>query len=1329
MLLPNTPIDIHKYILFLLLTLCSLLHLSEGVRWRAGGCSSVDSKKPCFCSGTHNGRSMAGSMNRFEDMKAMYENCTRISANLEITHLTAETLGWNRSMMAKPLTIFDHIEEVKGYILIYNVDLSILSFKNLKIIWGDELLDENTRDGALTISNNHNLKEVLMPNLRTVEKGNIHIENNTFLCYLRDKVLWDEILNYEDSRLIARPNGFRQCDHTKLASNIKCSPACEKDHCWSRDASQCQKLYRTICPEKCHLSKQCYRVRDTDDYDCCHATCAGGCTGPTAQDCLACKENSYNGVCVSKCPELMVYDRRTATRIPNPNGTYLYDRYCVDKCPDHLLIDGETCVRHCSIGKHHDMTKETRECEKCKGECPKVCYVDHPLTGSILRNLVDCEEIDGFIAILDSKMSSSDGYSVEDLYALKSVRMISEYIVISTVHLSPRNLSFLENLEFVEGRQLSNRRYALEITKNDLLSSLDLKSLKTIKNGHVIIAENVGLCYVDSVNWSTILANNSVAKISENQYPDQCAKRGKQCDSMCDSKYGCWGKGPGKCLKCSDWSLDGVCIPSCPKLGYYQNVSLKQCLPCHENCRECLGPSESECLSCKQFSLFDETFGSLQCLSECPVTHFGQHGQCLSCHPSCQEFGCTGVADFLGEGGCNKCTFALIDENKNVVRCLWGSEHDICQENNLTNYFGALTPIIEGVEKSYCEKCNDECTTCRFGGNSGKHDECLCKNYLVIERNESHCHSECTRTTYMTKKKESNAYGICEECHQFCDRNYGCVGGAATDCARCAKASITVNETNVCLAECPISAPFLVEPEMTCHKTDIEKAKRQRFYIFLTMIGISFLLAIVIIGVVSNKSRRINSRLKRELFENAPTLPESIEMDPSCRPNLSKVQIIPMSDLQAKNKVLGEGHFGVVYAGYYFPKGIARNEKLPVAIKLLRSVSPEQDKQVLEEAATMARLRHQNLLGLVGVCLSPDGIQLITLLRPLGCLLDFLRKHKNHLSGKDLLSYCYQISCAMKYLYDNRIVHLDLAARNVLVKNAQHVQVTDFGLSKLLNYGENKVERKGKVAFKWTALEALTTNSFSHATDVWAFGVTCWEILTFGQSPYQGMDSNSLVRYLQNGNRLSQPNNCSIEVYQLLIQCWVVNPESRPTFLLLSDRFREFCRVPTLYVVLNTSSIQGELHEGNQIDLIREIFSDSDSQFDDQIMNPEDYNSLNLDSPSPFQNPAPRNIRRNTSSGSRRYQPDPVSRPMLDNVSEDIQEYPGGEYLVPILKSKGQPDATMYTAVVSSEGEPELINPHDYYNWTNGPNHDYYNCATSENKKESDVPVDKESCL
>src|SRR5262245_48708312 len=119
----------------------------------------------------------------------------------------------------------------------------------------------------------------------------------------------------------------------------------------------------------------------------------------------------------------------------------------------------------------------------------------------------------------------------------------------------------------------------------------------------------------------------------------------------------------------------------------------------------------------------------------------------------------------------------------------------------------------------------------------------------------------------------------------------------------------------------------------------------------------------------------------------------------------------------------------------------------------------------------------------------------------------------------------------MEHLAKHKIVHRDLATRNVLLKRYSHIEVSDFGLSALL---EGDTRSPQKIPFRWVPLECLTDLSaklYCEASDVWAFGVTCWEILTFAELPYRSLlldpktALSTLTRFLNNGNRLEKPQN------------------------------------------------------------------------------------------------------------------------------------------------------------------------------------------------------------
>jgi epidermal growth factor receptor len=233
---------------------------------------------------------------------------------------------------------------------------------------------------------------------------------------------------------------------------------------------------------------------------------------------------------------------------------------------------------------------------------------------------------------------------------------------------------------------------------------------------------------------------------------------------------------------------------------------------------------------------------------------------------------------------------------------------------------------------------------------------------------------------------------------------------------------------------------------------------------------------------------------------------------------------------------------------------------------------------------------------------------MITQFMPLGSMLDYVIEHRGKIDSKTMLNWFVQIAEGMAYLEGLRLVHRDLAARNVLVKTPLSVRIADFGMSKLLKHDTEVYESPGgKVALKWLAPECFKLKIFTSKSDVWAFGVTIWEVLTYGTIPYTETNPRDVYDLITTGVRLHKPDNCTLELYGLLLLCWTFQPELRPTFSDLKISLTEMASDPSRYLVTNENNLKRLLELEKKVkNSLYEILSELDGS-NAEIMEAEQY--------------------------------------------------------------------------------------------------------------------------
>jgi serine/threonine protein kinase len=360
------------------------------------------------------------------------------------------------------------------------------------------------------------------------------------------------------------------------------------------------------------------------------------------------------------------------------------------------------------------------------------------------------------------------------------------------------------------------------------------------------------------------------------------------------------------------------------------------------------------------------------------------------------------------------------------------------------------------------------------------------------------------------------------------------------------------------------------------------------------VIGLTLLALLVALTVVCGRIRRRKMRIQHVLARQTSDEMDLMFTGGAKKSLLSqKEQLITADEWEIPPEQvivegnIGEGAFGEVLKGAVkgplsnpkVPRALKSSICIPVAIKMLKSSAKGGERRdFLSEIEMMKKVsagQNPHVVSMVGCVTVQEPLSLITEFVPYGNLLQYLRTNQRlytdrtegdeedmtttytdlgDIKSTDLISFAYQIASGMEYLSSLGIVHRDVACRNILVGEGKVLKITDLGMSRETD--EVYVQKtKGRVPLKWMAVESIITREFTSASDVWAYGVVLWEIGTIGGFPYPTIQNEDLLPLLKRGYRLEKPDNCSSEVYAIMLECWQEDPGKRPTFTGLRARF------------------------------------------------------------------------------------------------------------------------------------------------------------------------------
>ncbi|RPD53297.1 hypothetical protein L227DRAFT_617134 [Lentinus tigrinus ALCF2SS1-6] len=254
-----------------------------------------------------------------------------------------------------------------------------------------------------------------------------------------------------------------------------------------------------------------------------------------------------------------------------------------------------------------------------------------------------------------------------------------------------------------------------------------------------------------------------------------------------------------------------------------------------------------------------------------------------------------------------------------------------------------------------------------------------------------------------------------------------------------------------------------------------------------------------------------------------------------------------------RDEKIGLGGFSDVYKGTW-------RERV-VAIKVLAPTTPRE--LFVHEVSIWKTLQHPNVLELLGASSASSDPPWFFVSPHLknGSLVTYLKSLPS-LDSVDLLKMIHEIAKGMAYLHSKGVLHGDLKAANVLVNDKHHCVISDFGQSEM----KSEAYRISGIplphgTLRWQAPELMSgLSGLTQEVDVYAFAITCVELLTKGAVPWLMADDDAVRHFVLRENMRPEPplqRVWSQQLSEILHACWHRDPKLRPSFKTVDERVQQ----------------------------------------------------------------------------------------------------------------------------------------------------------------------------
>lgn len=236
---------------------------------------------------------------------------------------------------------------------------------------------------------------------------------------------------------------------------------------------------------------------------------------------------------------------------------------------------------------------------------------------------------------------------------------------------------------------------------------------------------------------------------------------------------------------------------------------------------------------------------------------------------------------------------------------------------------------------------------------------------------------------------------------------------------------------------------------------------------------------------------------------------------------------------------LGEGSYGEVFKGLHITSGtIVAIKKVPINNEIAA---------LKKEISILKQCRHPNIVGYIGSYIKEGELWLIMEFCSAGSVQDFLKITKKTLNEVEIASVCQAVLRGLEYLHDNKKIHRDIKAGNVLMDHRGIAKLADFGVSAQLANTFSKKDTMIGTPY-WMSPEVISRSTYNKKTDIWSLGITAIEMAE-GEPPYSHIHPVRAMFAIQKNpaQSLTEPHKWSSEFNDFVSTCLTIDPKNRPT--------------------------------------------------------------------------------------------------------------------------------------------------------------------------------------